>query len=125
MPKRPPKKRRRLRLEAEEICLVDQAGVERMTLMIDEDGRPSITLRDKRSRSRVIIALRSDGTPHVSLSRESGHPSVGFGEDEHGRVGVGLHDKDGQSRIMLVIHPDNDPDAFIVDAAGKTVWKAN
>ena len=122
MTKRQPKKRRRLRLEAEEICLVDSSGVERMTLMLDEDGTPSITLRDRKHRGRIVLALRSDDTSHISLLRESGHTSLGMGENSQGRVGVSLLGSNDETRVSIVVHPDDSPQIMLHDANGKTVW---
>jgi hypothetical protein len=50
-------KKRRARLEVEEVCLVDDKGQERLTLTVDpESGCPSITLRDQKSRGRLSLS---------------------------------------------------------------------
>jgi hypothetical protein len=107
------------------LILKDAEGRIRVICSADlGDGCPRVSLCDDTGCERLIMGIRSNGSPFVSLCRQNGEAIGGFGEDTEGRVCASLSGLQGEIAFFAAVHPDGIRHLEIRDSNGKVVWQA-
>ena len=106
------------------VVLLDQREQARGSFVIDDEGRPSITMVDPKGNNRVVIGTEKDGnSPSISLwdkKRQASLALILF--EDHSPI-LSITDKNGKQLLVLGID-DGSPKLLLKDKQEKTIWTA-
>lgn len=106
------------------VVLLDQREQARGSFVIDDEGRPSITMVDPKGNNRVAIGTEKDGSsPSISLWDKKRQASLGLILYEDHSPMLMVTDKNGKQRLIMGVDGGS-PKMVINDKEEKAVWTA-
>ena len=119
-------------VEARRISIVDPSGRERISLACDEaaGGFAVVHLFDDRGAPRMTLQVDSEGNPSVSLWTAGNHPAVSISVNADRGNGIGVADGAGRPCVEIGVpapgaDPRGDhPNVRVHDLDGRRSWSA-
>jgi hypothetical protein len=118
------KQRRPKVVVAEEFLLIDKDGKRRGTWSTTLYKHPAFCLYDEDELERVMVLVSENGSPSIGLLNKAGHPIVGIGQTPDGRIGLQVSDKSGVQRVSIDIDAGDAAAITITDQNGNVVWQS-
>ncbi len=109
-------------LRAQELAIVDDAGAERATIKVEQDGLVRLSMFNKKGERRVAIGVLGDGEPALGLFDSSGQPRIGMNVPLDDSAGVRLLDSSGHSRLRLGQLENGETSVELMDGKGNIIW---
>jgi hypothetical protein len=106
------------------LSLLDSAGRQRASLMLDGDGKPLFGLFDADSKVRYWVALQQDGRPAVVLRNGDEKAGMLLRVRPDGSGEFSLRDETEQTRILLGPDDNKAWGMSLRNASGEATWTA-
>ena len=105
-------------LTARGFRLVDDNGLRRGELSVDEEGRARLTLLDTQQRERLNVSVLESGSPGISLVNSRGNRRAVFGLLPDETVNLLFADADGVPRVQVGMTPQDGSHLLLADENG-------
>jgi hypothetical protein len=107
-------------LQASEVVLKDENGVQRAALGVQNQGQTTLTLSDPNGRARLRLSVLPDGSPGVSLLDTDGQNRAILGLLEDGTTTLVFADRGAVARGVFALTPDGAARMIFSDQRGVT-----
>ncbi|HZT43344.1 MAG TPA: hypothetical protein VFA07_14335 [Chthonomonadaceae bacterium] len=108
-------------LTAQELHLVDASGKTRVLIAVQSDGNPGIALLGKDGKIRAALRVRPDGGVALSLHDPDGNNRAALDTLPDGSSSLMLTNKSGKGGVGMVVLPSGKAALTITDADGHPV----
>jgi hypothetical protein len=107
-------------VRAERLELVREDGQQSLELYVSPAGTAGITFRDGQGRPRMVMSLRADGSPQLSLNDESGNSCIALVILPDGTANLCLQEpgRSAGANLQLQVGPSGVPTVSMADENG-------
>ena len=109
-------------IDATELRVRDKDGNLRALLSANSfNGLPFLNFYADDEIPRMTLSIDTNGTPHITLFRAN-KVAVSIGLSDHG-AGVSVHDRRGIPRLEIKVSDESEAGLAVLDEDGETVWE--